>query len=856
MYNNLLYKLKNVFFIFLYIDVNFFTKNSFFKEKINKFCINKNDQYIYIIEMLNKIKRVLIIIILSLYCFLSNYVESFAIPPTKNDKEAHSRNEGTRGSSSTSFSFGDSDDEFSSDENEESIEERKERARSLMKEGFSSMCSTNPEEESSSLSELREQRLPKGEEKMNRTKFSNAAAKLESFLKNTRQPQPTAEQVQAMSSSSPTSMPLQPIAARIEQDLEENQDHSSVIVLPVTISPKHCVYSLGKQTEGSDSSRPMAAIACKDKYTGEVHGPVNAEPINTPNSSYALLCNPNKSYTVKEYEKERKRWTDTNKEIEKAEQTYTSLYNLWCMLGQKEEASKQLIVMYDKNEKKKQKLAALGEKLETMLQTELIDDGDSSENSDDESSSNDEDDEHSGSDEDSDFDSDFDDDSSNDGGDLFDSDIDSDNNSSNQGTNSENEGWQTHTVIVSGNGSGQPNHAPAPVSSTGGASQSSQLQGTNQSSSSSGGTSTSSNSTSSTHKRSFTTSTNQNKLQRQGLFKKRDSSMDPTPHLNHNIIANKASLTALMNTLNNTVQETKSAMRLLKLYMNSAKLTPEKPFRVFASLNGATPGGKNKGESSQLGFLFTIPQIKLPRLWHGIAYNYAKMQSKEYQGLNAPLAKGVAQSKAESHHISFITAWNVTEPGIVAFIEGSLGRASTKNNRAFSHRNSFSINEGKTHSYTHAGVANVGYNIPITKKVMCTPYIELSSISGRWNAYKEKSGTLPARISRTKQVTIEHRAGLKTSWNINEKYELQTWGAVISGKTQNGKGLTATNLKYNIKTSTSKVKKNYVQGEVGASFDVKVTKHMGVGVNAAVWTKESKKGLGSGNIGVHLWYEF
>lgn len=183
-------------------------------------------------------------------------------------------------------------------------------------------------------------------------------------------------------------------------------------------------------------------------------------------------------------------------------------------------------------------------------------------------------------------------------------------------------------------------------------------------------------------------------------------------------------------------------------------------------LSGQASSQKNSGVSAQPGVMYAIST--LPKLWVGTAISQGREGKKEYQGVDIPKAYAGAKAKTETNQASVIAAWNVAEPGLMGYVEGTFGWDEAKNTRVFAHVGEHITTKGAAHTSTNGGIVRVGYNIEITPMMMLTPYAEVSIATARWDSYKESGRILSAKIIATKEHVIEHRAGLKCDWHISD----------------------------------------------------------------------------------------
>lgn len=537
--------------------------------------------------------------------------------------------------------------------------------------------------------------------------------------------------------------------------------------------------------------------------------------------------------SIEDYKQGRQKWFKLKEELEKGERRYEGMYSFFQVSNQNEDLRTKLFAMYEKNESLKSELESLRQQLEDMLHRGLVEDSSDIDigTDDSEGSVSDSEDEFDDEFDDSDSEGDFDDTSSDITSytsDIQDSlsELNDNDNLSELGSEGD---WSEFIVTASGFGNFPGNMEPAPGFGA------NNIQGQEDS-------------------RQLLLEKVKNFLHL--LIYQNKDKKSTQPSLDYNVIANQGSVKGLGYVIHGVIQEVQTVMRALALNMNTARLTSEKPFRMFGVLSGQASSQRNSGASAQAGVIYAIPT--LPNLWVGTAISQGRERKKEYQGVDIPKAYGGAKAKTEINQASVIAAWNVVEPGIMGYVEGTFGWGEAKNTRVFTHAGKRITTRGSAHTLTNGGIVRVGYNIQVTPMMILTPYTEVSITTARWNSYKESGRILPAKISATKEHVIEHRAGLKGDWHISDVCKIQAWVAAISGE-RNNTGVTAklTPL-YSVSILSGKDKSRYKQLEVGSNIDFKITHNCGVGVNAGIRTKDGKKdkGIKPQSMGIHCWYDF
>ena len=652
--------------------------------------------------------------------------------------------------------------------------------------------------------------------------FDTAKAKLEVFMQKRHEPpqQPTKKPIGPRDEPSNAFKEAQ---SKLGAFLKKEEGWSAQ-------SLKEPLKPTGRQSEDYKKNRAAMELL----FAGVIAQHQDIQDYQRGSSSSPLSLSSSSSL-VENYEQGRQKWLKLKEELEKGERVYEGMYGFFQISNQNEELRAKLFAMHKKNESLKSELESLGQELEDMWHKGLVEDSSDididTDTDDSEGSVSDSADEFDDEFDDSDFEDDFDDSSSDitsytsDAQDSS-SDLDSSDSSSDLGSEGD---WSEFIVTSSGSGNPPGNMAPAPGFGA------NNIQGQEDS-------------------RQLLLETVRDFL---NLLVYQDKDKKPTqPPPGYNVIANQGSVKGLSYVIHGAIQEVQNAMRVLALNMNTARLTSEKPFRIFGSLSGQASSQKNSGASAQAGVMYAIPT--LPKLWVGTAISQGRERKKEYQGVDIPKAYGGAKAKTETNQASVIAAWNVAEPGLMGYVEGTFGWGEAKNTRVFTHAGERITTKGAAHTSTNGGIARVGYNIEITPMMMLTPYAEVSIATARWDSYKESGRILPAKISATKEHVIEHRAGLKGNWHISDVCKIQGWGAVISGE-RNNTGVTArlTPL-YSVSISSGKDKSRYKQLEVGSNIDFKITHNCGVGVNAEVRTKdgEKDKGIKPQSMGIHFWYDF
>lgn len=276
-------------------------------------------------------------------------------------------------------------------------------------------------------------------------------------------------------------------------------------------------------------------------------------------------------------------------------------------------------------------------------------------------------------------------------------------------------------------------------------------------------------------------------------------------------------------------------------------------FRPFARIDSYEANLESKVCSGQAGVVTDI----MSGVSLGLAYNCHKDEAKEFGGIQLGSGLGSVKAKTEVEGLSAIVAINPEKAGFTGHIASSYGWGKIKNTRTFSHGDGQVSTKGAPDISLTGGLVQVGYNIPVSKNVIVTPYTEVMFSVVTWDPYKEKSGLLPSLISGNTERVMEKNIGIRSQWKMDKNSLVQGWVVGISGS-RNTAALSAKPLMAPIDKYKAYVpmnKRQYVRTEFGLLYTTNLTKRLALGINGQARFEKVKKVEGQ-NVGLQLQYTY
>ncbi len=210
---------------------------------------------------------------------------------------------------------------------------------------------------------------------------------------------------------------------------------------------------------------------------------------------------------------------------------------------------------------------------------------------------------------------------------------------------------------------------------------------------------------------------------------------------------------------------------------NPLTMPPSSTIRMFSSMHNASSSLGRKHSSGSMGMLAEVIQ----GLHIGLGYSCYKDPFKEHSGINLGSATSLVKAKTTSENFATILSLNPYNSGITAHLATSYGWGKVKNIRKVFHGNTALGTKGSPDITLAGGLLQLGYNVPLSNRTSITPFVESVFSKVCWNSYTEKSGALPCKISKNKEVLLEHSIGLRNHWKVTETSQLQAWISNIFG---------------------------------------------------------------------------
>ncbi|OMQ01794.1 hypothetical protein BW722_06770 [Lawsonia intracellularis] len=254
--------------------------------------------------------------------------------------------------------------------------------------------------------------------------------------------------------------------------------------------------------------------------------------------------------------------------------------------------------------------------------------------------------------------------------------------------------------------------------------------------------------------------------------------------------------------------------------------------RMFAFTDKYECNLEKKIRSGRAGLVAEL----FPGMTAGLAYTRHNEGRKSFEGIQLGTGSGSVTSKTESEALSAVIALNSEGGGVTGHIASYHGWGKMKTSRSFIHAGSKISAKGKPNIYLNGGLIQVGYNISLSKTTILTPYIEGMMSMVNWDAYTERSGLLPCKISRSEEYVAERSVGLRHHWKPTSGFQIQSWIACISGERRTD-GVSCRPLVMPIKKYESYIsvqERKYVHIEFGASYSMSVTDTLQLGIDGMI----------------------
>lgn len=277
-------------------------------------------------------------------------------------------------------------------------------------------------------------------------------------------------------------------------------------------------------------------------------------------------------------------------------------------------------------------------------------------------------------------------------------------------------------------------------------------------------------------------------------------------------------------------------------------------FRPFASIHGYTSNLEQKLFKSSIGVIVDL----VSNVAFGFAYNFDKEHAKEVGGISFGPVSGSVKSRARLEGCSTIMAFNPYKKGVSGHLSGYYGWGSIKNVRSFLHANKEESSKGKASSHITGVLAQLGYNIPITKLWLLTPYVEYMTSIIRWSPYQEHTGVLPSKISSNKEQAWEKAIGLRSRIHMPDYSTLQLWFSASIGKNKvhslTSRPAIASTWKYD--TYVPALIKQYTRAMAGIAYHKDFMDDLDFGFHAWTCLEKEKQGNQQATMTCYLRYSF
>lgn len=276
------------------------------------------------------------------------------------------------------------------------------------------------------------------------------------------------------------------------------------------------------------------------------------------------------------------------------------------------------------------------------------------------------------------------------------------------------------------------------------------------------------------------------------------------------------------------------------------------PYQLFGFMDSYETNLEHKVCSGRTGI--TVPI--LPDVYAAFAYN-RHTDNKEYVGARVYDTIGSVTATSKTDGLSMAFALNPDQKGFSGQFAHCYSWGKVKTSRSVIHAESESSSKGHPDIHLSGTLFHIGYNIPLSKRIRITPYMEYVESTVCWDAYAETSGLLPCRMSKNKERLVEQHIGLHHFWDITDAIQLQTWLARVSGKRETAQ-LCSRPLVAPIRLYEACIpayKKRYVGTEFGLTYDTKLTEHIHFGLKSMIRLEKAKK-IDTSTIYFHIQYTY
>lgn len=225
----------------------------------------------------------------------------------------------------------------------------------------------------------------------------------------------------------------------------------------------------------------------------------------------------------------------------------------------------------------------------------------------------------------------------------------------------------------------------------------------------------------------------------------------------------------------------------------------------------------------------------------GLVYSKYNNDTRTYGGSQYGLGAGAIKVKANTESLSVGIVLNPIKVGFTGYLASCYGWGNVKNTREVTH-NRETYSKGSPDINMTGGILQVGYNFPVTKHILFTPYIETIFSVVKWSPYRESTGLIPCAWTKNKEQVVEKSIGLRSNWNITDTSHLQTWIAGVSGR-RIAESMSCKPVRsyHSYQVSIPLRQRIYRKIEVGLSYLVGLTDRFNVSINSMMYVENVKK---------------
>lgn len=262
------------------------------------------------------------------------------------------------------------------------------------------------------------------------------------------------------------------------------------------------------------------------------------------------------------------------------------------------------------------------------------------------------------------------------------------------------------------------------------------------------------------------------------------------------------------------------------------------PYRLFGSINSYHTNLEHKVQSAQSGVIYDI----MSGVTIGLAYNHYNQDVKKiYRGEIGIVGESI-KTKTKADTFSSIVVFNTNKKGFTGHLASFLGWGDVKSFRSRKMIEEQVTYKGMPKIYLMGGLAQLGYNLPLSRRFCITPYVECIISVVRWSPYKETSGTTSCEFSSNKEKVWERSIGLQNHWNPTDTSSLQVWIAGVL-REQNIHSLVSTLVSplSHYEVSVPGYRKQYRKVELGLSHTIKMAENFSMGLNGKTAFEKEKK---------------